>query len=346
MLNFWRNRRADEAVEASPHPAVGAPNAYWARHMQTNQIVVAPKAMLRRSDTFFTIGSCFALEIRRALKEQGLAVEPDYRQLAFDRERVKIGKLPESYNNNFYNTFSIRQELDRAAGNWTQDPEDVWEIPGRVLRDGEVVRGLGSVYEDPYRRTVYGTTREDLAGATKELNRVVSEGMRRASVFIITLGLTEVFVKTDNGMVANQEPKGDKATRNSNVRFHSSTYAENLANVERTIGLIHEINPRAQIVISVSPVPLARTYTGDDIYVANLRSKSTLLAVARDVCERMQCHYFPAYEIVSNAGRQAFQEDGRHVRPSVVKTIVELFIESTFLNHPGRTEEKAATVAA
>jgi hypothetical protein len=60
----------------------------------------------------------------------------------------------------------------------------------------------------------------------------------------------------------------------------------------------------------------------------------------------MQCHYFPAYEIVSNAGREAFEEDGRHVKRSMVETIVDLFIESAFDGVLEKSSEHTSPPAA
>ena len=238
----------------------------------------------------------------------------------------------ERENMNLYNTFSIRQEIERAAGLWTQDEDDVWTLPDRVLNDGRVVEGPGTLYQDPYQRLVFAATRPELIEAIGALAAVTSQGLRQATVVVITLGLTEVFVKTDNGRIANQTPLYGRGGGEAETRFHASSHDENLDNVEQTIRLLKGLNPGARVIISVSPVPLAQTFSTDDVYVATMRSKAILLTVAREVCSRHDhCYYFPSFEFVSSLGAQAFQErDGRHVRAEVVAEIVRAFVAATF----------------
>ncbi len=307
-------------------------NDSWRFFHQHRRLTLPREPMFTQDDTFFTAGSCFAVEIRKALRQRGLCCAPDYRRIAFNPASVKIGSLPERENMNLYNTFSIRQEAERAAGLWSQDDDDIWTLPDRILKNGRVVQGQGTVYQDPYQRLVFATDKPALIEAIKALGAATSEGLRRASAIVITLGLTEVFVKADNNLVANQTPLYGRGGGEAETRFHASSYNENLENVERTIALLKTLNPSARVVISVSPVPLERTFSGDDVYVATMRSKSILLAVAREICSRHDhCYYFPSYEFVSSLGSAAFQDkDGRHVKIEVVDEIVRSFIAATF----------------
>ncbi len=307
-------------------------NDRWPVFHRHRRLTLPRRPMFTRDDVFFTAGSCFAVEIRKALRQRGLNCLPDYRRIGFDPARVKIGSLPERENMNLYNTFSIRQEVERAAGLWSQDEDDVWTLPDRILKNGRVVRGRGVVYQDPYQRLVFATRKPDLIEATEALADAMSAGLRQATAIVITLGLTEVFVKVDDGRVANQAPLYGRGGGQTETRFHASAYDENLDNVEQTILLLKTLNPEARVVISVSPVPLAQTFSGDDVYVATMRSKAILLAVAREVCTRHDhCLYFPSYEFVSSLGAMAFQErDGRHVRAEVVAEIVRAFVAATF----------------
>lgn len=80
--------------------------------------------------------------------------------------------------------------------------------------------------------------------------------------------------------------------------------------------------------MTVSPVTLARTFTKNEIYAANMESKSTLRAVAgRLSSEYKSVRYFPSYELVTGVGATAFQErDGRHVKPEMVERIMKAFV--------------------
>ena len=334
IRSYIRNFRFKRANASSGEPVeiVEEPNDDWRRFHLKRSVSIVPAKLFGPSDTFFTIGSCFAEEVRKALTRRGVCCLPDYHRIVFDPQVSVVDTLPEIEHMNYYNTFSIRQEFERAAGEWTQSPDDVWEIPDRVISGGRVKRGPGSIWQDPYRRLTFGATKEALNACIASINSVMSDGIRRADAFIITLGLTEVFVKTDNGLVACQFPGYGRGGGAKTTSFHASPFAENLANMERTVTLIRKLNPNAVVVITVSPVPLRRTFTGDDIVVANLRSKATLLAVAHEICSRhSHCRYFPSYGIATAAGHDAFQaRDGRHVAPEFVEKIMGAFIKAHF----------------
>jgi len=61
-----------------------------------------------------------------------------------------------------------------------------------------------------------------------------------------------------------------------------------------------------QIVVTVSPVPLMATLSGEDVVVANTYSKSLLRTVVQESAEaHKNVHHFPGYEIVQNSDRVA-----------------------------------------
>jgi hypothetical protein len=89
-------------------------------------------------------------------------------------------------------------------------------------------------------------------------------------------------------------------------------------------------HPDLQIVVTVSPVPMWVTFTGQDVVLANTATKS-LLRTAAGAWTRNHAnvHYFPGYEIVLNSARSVvWERDGRHVRPPFVRQIMELFVRT------------------
>jgi len=316
----------------------------WEGLYDTRTLTIRRKTIISPTDKVFTIGSCFAEEIRKAMTARGMACLPSYRDVAVDLSRMRVDNLPRREHMNYYNTFSIRQELERAAGLWTQDRQDVWQIQNRQIQDGNVATGEGEVYQDPYRRLVFGRTLDDLWEALDQVNDVMARGIREADAAFITLGMTEVFRKRNNGLICNQVPTyvGGAGLRES--YFHASTFQENYENVRATIRLFRQLNPDIRLVVTVSPVPLHRTFSGEDIYVANMLSKSTLRAVAGEICREFEdVTYFPSYEIVSGFGSVAFREgDLLHVREDVAALIVSTFLQA----HSSATAERAEAGAA
>lgn len=315
--------------EATDHP-----NKKWEALFQSGTLTIANKRIFDLKQQFFMIGSCFAEEIRKALNTRSVKCHPEYHRIQLDPDTMQIDTLPLREHMNYYNTFSIRQELERASGLWVQDPLDIWKVHGRSIKDGKVYSCEGSeVYQDPYRRLVFGKTAGDLWNAIDQINRVMKQGLEAADVLIMTLGMTEVFKKKNNGLVCNQIPVYGGGSGLKETTFHSSDYQENLDNLRITFRLLREINPNIQVVLTVSPVPLQRSFGPNDIFVNNYESKCTLRAVAAQICRELPwVHYFPSFEIVWGIGVTAYQSRDRlHVKEEVVDRIIDIFISSHFI---------------
>ncbi|MEZ5854497.1 MAG: GSCFA domain-containing protein [Hyphomicrobiaceae bacterium] len=111
------------------------------------------------------------------------------------------------------------------------------------------------------------------------------------------------------------------------MSFHESTFKENFDNVSATIDRLSEAFPKAGIVLTVSPVALGCTWSGADVVVANMASKTTLRAVAHEICRAYdQVTYWPSFEFAMM--EDVFLADGRHVKRSAVKRIISAFIEA------------------
>lgn len=296
-------------------------NPAWKRYMARREITVVPAPVVLRSQRFFLMGSCFAEEIRLAL-EQSLGaghVVPDYRQLAFDKAAVQVDELPERNHLNTYNAYSVLQEIERILKLWTPTSDDYWQVEGKL--------------QCPYRRLVFAQTPEAFAEVSTGLDAVLRQGFAAADHFVFTFGMTEVFINRSSGKVANQKPGYGHGGGREETEYHRVSFAENLAVMERLVDLITAQKPEAKIFVTVSPVPLKRTFSGEDIFVANMVSKTTLrAALAQLVQNRPNVIYFPSYEAVMAEGAAAWEADGRHVRRAVVEAITTAFVQSVF--HP------------
>ena len=308
------------------------PNKKWEVLFNSGALTIRVNRIFRRDMGFMTIGSCFAEEIRKALTARNVRCYPEYSRIAIDPNRMKIDTLPAREHMNYYNTFSIRQELERAAGQWTQAANDLWLVHKRDIQNGVFVAGERTLCQDPYRRLVFGKTPEDLHEALEQINVVMRDGFRQADVCVITLGMTEVFKKKDNGLVCNQVPVYGGGSGLRETFFHASDYQENLENMRVSLRLLKEMNPKVQVVLTVSPVPLHRSFNSDDIFVNNYESKCTLRAVTAQICREFDwVHYFPSFEIVWGTGATAYQaKDRLHVKEEVVDRIIAAFMDTQF----------------
>jgi hypothetical protein len=311
--------------------------AFWKDFYGSRAVGVRPDRRLSGESTFFTMGSCFANEIRAELMRRGMtvlpAINPGLHPHFFDRsEASSWGPWDERVHLQFYNTFSIRQEIEKAFGYWEQGPDDYWEL---TLPNGM------KLHQDPYRRRVLSSSREGIRAVTRGLDAGMRAAAAQADVFVFTLGLTEVWKKKDNQLVTCTEPGYAGGGGQGLCWFHPSTYTENLENMRRVLQLIGKHRPDARVFVTVSPVGLGRTFRDVDIAVANMESKSTLRAVAAALCaEHPTLSYVPSYELCIYDWERAFREDGRHVRPEKVRQIMDLFMDSFFVD--GRETKGAA----
>ena len=166
------------------------------------------------------------------------------------------------------------------------------------------------------------------------MDRNIIDGINSSDTFIITLGLSEVFKIKKSGNVVCTHPAYEN-TRSDGLRlveFWNLTKEDNLKNLQKICSLVQENNPDANIIFTVSPVPLQRTFTEDPTDIANKKSKDKLLWAAKQVVSEFDnAYYFDSYEYAMSlpAGR-VFESDGRHITRKTVAEIMSRF-ENAFL---------------
>lgn len=309
-------------AELSPRDRL---NTKFQTFMDEQKITTRVGPFIDPRDEVFTIGSCFAQEIRASLRELGIVVTPRYSDLKFDPEEARADRLPREEHLNYYNAFTVLQEFERAVGLWKQDPNDYWELPFHRFWKGQIV------YQDPYRRLILGKTLQAMQAVNAQLDVIIASAFRSAKAFLITYGMTEVWRNKSNGLVVTQKPLyGGGGGGGDQSYFWQTTFDDNLAVIRKTVRLLLEHKPGVKIFMTVSPVALERTFSENDIYVANTESKAILRAVLGQVAREFpEVTYFPAFEAVMSNGLQSFREgEGRHVRPEVVRPVVDAFVKA------------------
>jgi hypothetical protein len=264
------------------------------------------KKIINKETKIFTMGSCFAYEIYEYLKEK--------------KYNVLTAQLSDSKPElMWYNTYTMKYELQRIVGKFNQDFDDCW-----VTNRG---------YQDPYRRVVFGSSKEDLFQKIETINDVIRAGFTTADVVVITLGLTEVFFQNNNSNAICAVP-GYECGGGFDTQVRFTSFQENLENVSEILETLHTLNSKCQVILTVSPVPLGSTFSDNDHVIANMESKSILRAVAAEITRKFDfCHYFHSYEFAMSLNRnEVFIQDARHVDKKFVQIIMndfeKYFIES------------------
>jgi hypothetical protein len=274
-------------------------------------ITFEPRPIIDRRSKLLVLGCCFALRVKEWLVANGFQVLNNT-----DLGPNIIRGRPEFDPRIYYNTFCTRYEFDRIAGEFSQDEDDIWEPHQNALK----------VYQDPYRRMLAHEDRDELWQRIHRVNAQMQRHIAEADCLIVTLGLTEVFFQQHNGNAIAAVP-GYSRGGGIGCEFRATEYPENLANMKHVVDVLREVNPQAQLIIAVSPVPLAVSWSGYDQIVANADNKCTLRAVAGALARKYEhVHYFPALEHVMHAAQKdVFLDDGRHVSPNYVAGLMADF---------------------
>jgi hypothetical protein len=159
-----------------------------------------------------------------------------------------------------------------------------------------------------------------------------------AGAFVFTLGLAEVWEDRVTGGVFWRGVPEEIFDTDRHV-FRLTTVDENTENIRRIIDLVRRVNPRAPIVLTLSPVPLKATFRDISCMSADCVSKSVLRVAIDQVMTEDHPHvyYWPSYELVRWVGAhlpwQAYGLDKpkpRSVSRYLVDQIVDAFLESFY----------------
>ena len=145
---------------------------------------------------------------------------------------------------------------------------------------------------------------------------------------MITLGLIEAWKFKKNGLWVCRCPVKADDPEWHDLELWVLGYNENCHFLENIINLLKKYCPHIHIILSVSPVPLGRTFTNQDVVVANTESKSTLRALAGEMIRKYSgfVSYWPSFEYAIY--RDVYEQDGRHVKKEHVRNIIDGFLSS------------------
>ena len=241
-------------------------------------------AFITPETRFFTLGSCFARHMARALKEAG-----------HECYHIEVGDVINT-------TYANRAIMEWIAG--TLDP-------ALEQRMNDVVGAL--------------TTKENFV-----------EQIRKADVFIFTMGVAACFFERDTGRFVMPRPTSiNSRALAETYDFRTTRVSENVANMKFIIDAMRAINPKLKIFITVSPVPLHVTFERNASVVGDCLSKSVMRVSADELMHSgyEDIHYWPSFEIVrwlsGHVGPFFGVDDGAswHISEKLIEQIIGLFLE-------------------
>lgn len=318
----------DDSPSKTPYDDL-PPKAFWRpavaeRSMFDIDELWTPKFRITQSAPVSTFGSCFAQHIGLALKKRGcrwLDAEPPPRGMSeAGARRFQYGVFS-ARTANIYTTSLLRQWTSWALGHATP-PDECWERDGRFF--------------DPFRPAIEPdgfASIDEMRRSRAETIRAFRVCIRRSSVFVFTLGLTECWFHRERGYEYPMCPgtvagEFDPAAH----EFRNQSFVEVRAALAETMKWMRKLNPELRFLLTVSPVPLTATNGGEHVLVATTYSKSVLRAVAGHVAAHDFVDYFPSYEIIQGAPFRGtfFEPNQRGVSQRGVDFVMDQFFRGLF----------------
>jgi hypothetical protein len=307
-------------------PYDGLPDsAFWRpavaqRHFSQLGPIWSPKFEIRPEHRVATYGSCFAQHIGNALRRRGfgwLSTErPPPKFSALDARKFNYNIFTSRVGNIY--TTSLLHQWTRWALLGEKPPAEIWRRDER--------------YFDPFRPAIEPggfASAEELLALRAITIKAFGDSIKTADFFVFTLGLTECWRNNEYGFEYPACPGTIAGEFDPEKHdFHNLTVAETVANLVSSINLMKAANSKLKVLLTVSPVPLTATYSGNHVMVATTESKAVLRAAAGEISRATDyVDYFPSYELISNPAMRGvfFAPNQREVTQMGVDFVMDQF---------------------
>lgn len=273
-----------------------------------------PRFKINKSDSVFTIGSCFTRNIEESLKAYGCHLPV----LDFKVPDTELAPGNRTNLLNEYNPGTTLQRVLSAYGASGYDPLSGIE----KYEDGYVDLFLHS--------KSFAVTQQRLMDRRLEIDHLY-QLIKTADVVVIALGIVESPYDSVYQCHLNRAPSLSEVRKfPGRYRFHTMNYAECLNALDKTVACLIAGGTQ-RIVLAVSPIPLGTTFSAQDAIIANGYSSSLLRCVTEAVYQKYrQVDYFPSFEIAASFGMTGYVQDNRHLNPFVTQEITRVMGLSYF----------------
>lgn len=250
------------------------------------------RPMITPETNIVAFGSCFAAHITAWLTERDFSVLTP-KDSAWGKTYIA------RFGEGMANSHAVLQQFE-------------WALEGKAFAE-----------------TLWHDKNAELQDYNEEIRQQTKAALLASDVFIITLGLSEVWSHKATGDVfwrAVPQDVYDPALH----EFRVSTHAENLANLQEIHRIIRKHKPDAKIIFTLSPIPLVATFRPVSCITANAASKAILRAALDEFLRMAQpadanLFYWPSYEIIMDVFPNRWSEDRRHIKPKILDYVMTLF---------------------
>ena len=169
-----------------------------------------------------------------------------------------------------------------------------------------------------------------------------ADKLKDATHVILTVGVAPSFFNVEDGSYCFSQ-NYLRLLSKGKVSMRTATCAETIENLTAILGHLQSLAPKAQTIITVSPVPLEGSVEMPSAVLADCVSKSVLRSAVHELLlAEPELVYFPSFEIVrwlsGHTSAQIFgsdDENSRHVSGWVIDFIARSFMNLFFENIEG-----------
>jgi hypothetical protein len=300
-------------------------SAFWRRAI----VALPPSAVdpigpaafkLSKTDKLATAGSCFAVHLSRHLARSGFnyfVTEHGHPMLGALAADFGYGVFSARYGN-LYTSRQLVQLFDRVYGAFVPK-EDLWA-------------GADGRFFDPFRPNIqpngFASEREYWADRKTHF-AAVQQLFEQLDVLVFTVGLTEMWSSKEDGATYPLCPGVAAGMFDADrYEYHNLSCEEVTADLVAFINKLRTVNPKARVILTVSPVPIIATMEPRHVLLSSTYTKCALRAACDAVVRRFDgVAYFPGYDIVTaNYTRGCyFEDDLRSVTQEGVDHVMGLF---------------------
>ena len=295
-----------------------------------------PKFPFDKAKPWVTFGSCFAQHLAAALAGNGFNwrdYESPPKLTAQETMREYNYGVFSARTGNIYTTSLLLQWI-RWALEEEKPPSEIWIAEGR--------------YYDPFRPSIEPggfASQDELLASRAAAISAFRKCLERSRYFVFTMGLTERWSNAELGYEYPVCPGAAAGAFDPKRHvFDNMPYREVYKAMHECLVAIRSVNRQIRVLLTVSPVPLVASNSGQHVLSASTYSKSVLRAVAGELSDRIGwVDYFPSFEIVAThaLGEDMFEANRRSVSERGVRMVMDHFFASL-----GEEREFSSTIVA
>lgn len=274
--------------------------------------------LIDKTTPIVSMGSCFAIEIAKWLQYN------HYNYVVTETNLDETGSVHCSSAKwgTIYNSAGFYQVIKWAYG---------------LSKPSIVCYQSGDRYRDAFREDIVYSEAEvdNLQNIWGEHVKKSREALDSAKILILTVGLNEVFEYLPTGDYLHRNPW----TLNPSVyKRKILSVEENLNFLQLGVDILNKHNPDIKFIVSVSPVPLLRSFSKKNHVSAATSHSKSIIRVALEYLanNNHNVYYMPSFETVMYPGNSlsVWDNDGRHVSKQIVNKIMNVF-QATFCGVDG-----------